>query len=349
MLLSVTPHSISKEIFTTALVGLPLMLALAVVSDFYTITPLVIFGLLAFSLGLIWGYGGILCFGQAVFFGLGAYTYVIAAINFGESTLPFFLAIVLPAGFAFLFGIVIFYGRLSDVYVAVITLVVTLIFQKSLNVTAGSQYVIGQARLGGYNGIPGFPTLNFPGEATWLVTEDVLYYFSFVLLLVVFVLVKWLILSPFGRVCVGIRENETRMELVGYDVARYKTLLFTVSGAIAGLAGCLYANYAEIVTPTLFSMGFSAEITIWVIVGGLRSFTGPIMGACFINYLKVLLAEQTYLNNLFVTGMILVLVVLLLPEGIVPSLLKVWKKFRARHAPKFNEKQNIKRRHNRHA
>lgn len=325
------------------------MVLLAVVSDFYTITPLIIFGMLAFSLGLIWGYGGILCFGQAVFFGLGAYTYVISAINLGESTLPFILALLLPAAFAFIFGILIFYGRLSDVYIAVVTLVVTLIFHKSLNVTAGSQYVIGKARLGGYNGIPGFPTLNFPGDVEMSITEDVLYYFAFCLLLVVFVLIKFLIASPFGRVCIGIRENETRMELVGYDVPRYKTFLFTISGAIAGLAGCLYANYAEIVTPTLFSMGFSAEITIWVIVGGIRSFSGPIIGACALSYLKVLLGEQTYLNNLFVTGVILILVVLLLPEGIVPSFLKLWKKFWLRRTPQFNEKQNIKNRYRRHA
>ncbi len=326
------------------------MVLLAVVSDFYTTTPLIIFGMLALSLGLIWGYGGILCFGQAVFFGLGAYTYVISAINIGESTLPFILAILLPACFAFMFGILIFYGRLSDVYIAVITLVVTLIFQKSLNVTAGSQYVIGKARLGGYNGIPGFPILNFPGDLEMIITEDVLYYCSFMLLLAVFILVKLLILSPFGRVCIGIRENETRMELVGYDVPKYKTILFTISGAIAGLAGCLYANYAEIVTPSLFSMGFSAEITIWVIVGGIRSFTGPIIGACFLSYLKVLLGAQTYLDNLFVTGVILILVVLLLPEGIVPSFLKFWKKIRARRGPQFNEKQAIKNRYrNRHA
>ena len=323
------------------------MVGLAAISDFYTLTPLLIFGLLAFSLGLIWGYGGILCFGQAVFFGLGAYTYVIASINAGESTLPFLLALLLPATFAFLLGIFIFYGRLSDVYTAVMTLVITLIFHKFLNVTAGSQYVIGEARLGGYNGIPGFPILNFPGHPAMTITEDVLYYFSFILLLIVFILVKLLILSPFGRVCIGIRENETRMGLMGYNVPQYKTLLFTIGGAIAGLAGCLYANYAEIVTPSLFSMGFSAEITIWVIVGGIRSFTGPILGAVFLSYLKVLLGEQTYLDNLFVTGVILILFVLLLPQGILPALMKLWEKLGARHPSKLNKKQMIKNRYRR--
>ena len=103
----------------------------------YTLTVLVIYGMLGLSLGLIWGFGGILCFGQAAFFGLGAYTYAIAAINIGESTIPMILAVLVPAAFAALLGAVMFYGRLTDVYLGVITSVVTLILFKFVNSTAG--------------------------------------------------------------------------------------------------------------------------------------------------------------------------------------------------------------------
>ena len=128
------------------------------------LTVYMIMAILALSLALIWGYGGILCFGQSAFFGLGAYTYAIAMFNIGESTIPLLLAIVLPAAFAALLGYFMFYGRISDVYLGVITLTVTLILFNSVNSTAGPEFRIGSARLGGFNGIPGIPPLNFPGN-----------------------------------------------------------------------------------------------------------------------------------------------------------------------------------------
>src|SRR5260370_26741257 len=116
--------------------------------------------ILALSLALVWGYGGILCFGQSAFFGLGAYAYAIAMFNMSESTAPFLLAILLPAAFAALLGYFMFYGRISDVYLGVITLPVTLILFNSINSTAGPEYHIGVARLGGFNVIPSIPPLN---------------------------------------------------------------------------------------------------------------------------------------------------------------------------------------------
>src|SRR5690348_938741 len=126
------------------------------------LTVYMIMAILALSLALIWGYGGILCFGQSAFFGLGAYTYAITMFNMGESTVPFLLAILLPAAFAALLGYFMFYGRISDVYLGVITLTVTLILFNSVNSTAGPEFHIGAARLGGFNGIPGIPPLNLP-------------------------------------------------------------------------------------------------------------------------------------------------------------------------------------------
>ncbi|NMM43062.1 branched-chain amino acid ABC transporter permease [Rhodospirillaceae bacterium KN72] len=288
--------------------------------DSYTLTVLIIYGMLALSLGLIWGYGGILCFGQAVFFGLGAYSYAIAATNIGESTVPFLLGIAIPFAFAFLLGAMMFYGRLSDVYLGVITLVVTLIFYKFVNSTAGPEYVIGNARLGGFNGIPGFQTLNVPGDPGAYIYDIDFYYFCGVALLVVYALVRWLLASPFGRVAVAIRENEQRVELMGYDVRFRKTVLFAVGGAIAGLSGTLFASWAEIVTPGMFSLAQSAEIIIWCIVGGLGTLVGPVVGAMALAYLKFLLGQQSLVDTTLVFGLILVLSVLFLPRGVVPTL-----------------------------
>lgn len=309
-----------RQALLVAMVAALVFLIAPAIIETYTLTILLIYGMLALSLGLVWGFGGILCFGQAAFFGLGAYAYAIAAINAGESTIPFLLGVTTPFLFAAALGAMMFYGRLSDVYLGVITLVVTLIFFRFMNSTAGPAYTIGNARLGGFNGIPGFQTLNVPGNPGAYIYGDAYYYFTACALLAVYLLARWLLASPFGRVAVAIRENELRVELLGYDARLRKTVLFAVGGAIAGLAGTLYASWAEIVTPGLFSLGQSAEIIIWCIVGGLGTLVGPVVGAMLLAYLKFALGQQSIFDNTMVLGLILVLSVLLLPRGVVPTL-----------------------------
>lgn len=319
------PGTLSKDAVVIILVTAILIWVMPLMISTYTLTVLIVYGMLGLSLGLIWGFGGILCFGQAAFFGLGAYTYAIAAINIGESTIPMILAVLVPAVFAGLLGAMMFYGRLNDVYLGVITLVVTLILFKFINSTAGPQFVIGNARLGGFNGIPGFQILNVPGRPDDYIWGDSYFYVCAILLGVVFFLVSALLRSSFGRIAIGIRENETRMSLMGYDVRIRKTVLFAVGAAIAGLAGALFANWAEIVTPSLFSLGQSAEIIIWCIVGGLGTRLGPILGAAGLAYMKFLLGQQTIVDNTLIIGLILVLFVLFLPKGLVPALASLWK------------------------
>ncbi|MCC3305168.1 branched-chain amino acid ABC transporter permease [Sneathiella sp. HT1-7] len=319
-------REITLQRFTLSIIiAAALMLFLPVIMNTFVLTPLLIYGMLGMSLGLIWGFGGILCFGQAAFFGLGAYAYAISAINIGESTIPMLIAVMVPAIFAAVLGAMMFYGRLGDVYLGVITLVVTLIFFKFMNSTAGPDYVIGTARLGGFNGIPGFQTLNIPGLPDDYIYGDSLYYVTFVLLVVAYWLVNWLLQSPFGRVAVAIRENEQRVSLMGYDIRARKTILFAIGGAIAGLAGALFANWAEIVTPGLFSLSQTAEIIIWCIVGGLGTRLGPILGAAGLAYLKFLLGQQAFIDNTIIMGLILVLFVLFLPKGLIPAIESVWK------------------------
>lgn len=310
----------AKETALAVIAAAVLIWAAPLVISTYTLTVMIIYGMLALSLGLIWGFGGILCFGQSVFFGLGAYSYAIAAVNFGESTVPMLLAVITPAAFALVLGAVMFYGRVTDVYLGVITLVVTLIFYKFMNSTAGPEYVIGAAPMGGFNGIPGFPTLNIPGDPDAYIYGDAYYYVCAVLLLLVFLLVSALLRSNFGRIAVGIRENETRMSLLGYDVRARKTVLFTIGAAVAGLAGALFANWAEIVTPNLFSLGQSVEIIIWCIAGGLGTRLGPVIGAAGLGYIKFLLGQQSVVDNFLILGAILILFVLFLPKGVLPAV-----------------------------
>ena len=300
--------------------GLVVMTVLPLIADYHTLTLLTIYGILALSLGLIWGYGGILCFGQAAFFGIGAYAFAIAAINFNAPWTAFFLAIAVPALFAAVLGALMFYGRLGDVYLAVVTLVVTLIFFKFMNATAGQEWIIGKARLGGFNGIPGFPTLHLPWDSEAWLTDVRLYYFCFFLLLVCLVACRFLLSQSFGRIVIGIRENETRLQFLGYDTHGFKTVLFTIGGGIAGLAGALYANWSEIVTPGLFSLGQSAEIVIWVIIGGVSTLIGPVIGAAILGWLKIVLGQQSAIDNGLIMGLLLIVAILRLPNGFLPAL-----------------------------
>jgi len=341
-----------------ALFGLPYWLELAALLD---ATVYIIMAILALSLALLWGYGGILCFGQSAFFGLGAYAYAIAMFNMGESTVPFLLAIVLPAAFAALLGYFMFYGRISDVYLGVITLTVTLILFNSINSTAGPEYHIGAARLGGFNGIPSIPPLNVPGNRDMAIDLNGMFYLSTALLIATYFGLRWLLVSRFGRVIVAIRENEKRAEFLGYDARLYKLLIFTISGALAGLAGCLFANWGAFVSPTIFGLAQSAQIIIWVIVGGRGTLIGPVVGCIAIQWLTATLGNTQILsaaglksslgpvigqgaadaiasalgivdlsNANLVLGAVLLAFVLLVPKGVVPGLADLLRKLFAR-------------------
>lgn len=302
------------------LLGAAAMLLLPLFAGYYALTPLAAQAILALSLGLVWGFGGILCFGQGAFYGLGAYAFAVAAINFGGGWSALFAAVLIPALAAAALGAMMFYGRLSDVYLAVVTLVFTLILFRYLNATAGPEYIIGAARLGGFNGIPNFPVLGPPGDPGGFLSESALYHLTFTCLIGALLLCRWLVGSPFGRVCVAVRENERRCEFLGYDARACKTALFTIGGALAGLGGALYASWAEIVTPQLFALSRSAEAIVQVLVGGVGSLSGPVVGAFLLGGIKFMLGGQTLINNFVALGLILIFVVLLLPKGIMPPL-----------------------------
>ena len=189
-----------------------------------------------------------------------------------------------------------------------------------MNATAGDAYRIGNARLGGFNGIPAFPILNVPGDTEHgRSTAPPTTTSSIVCLLASYLICRWILSSAFGRVLIGIRENEARMELLGYNVAglqdrdlhrqrrdgRPRRLPVRQLGR---------DRHAERVQPR-----HTAEVMIWVIVGGLGTLIGPIVGAVVLGYLKLVLGQQTLIDNSLVLGAILVLVVLLMPRGFVPS------------------------------
>ncbi len=310
-------------LLAAAIISVLALVVIPQVAPFYILLQITLyfsFAILALSLAFIWGFGGVFSFGQAAFFGLGGYTYAILSINMGSSTVPLIVAIVLPTVFALLLGYLMFYGRLSSVYLAVITLVVTLIFHKFLGHTAGFEYRIGNAHLGGYNGIPAIPPINVPGDVTKFAFPEDMFYIAGVALVIVYFGLRWLLSSHFGRTLIGIRENEERAELLGYDVRLYKMIAFGIAGAIAALGGVMFTNWNSFIDPHVFDLGMSAQIIIWVVVGGLSTLIGPIIGAFALGILALELGTQQTIDVNLILGAILIIVVLFVPEGFVPTI-----------------------------
>jgi ABC-type branched-subunit amino acid transport system permease subunit len=199
-----------------------------------------------------------------------------------------------------------------------------------VNSTAGPEFHIGTARLGGFNGIPGIPPLNWPFNKAAAIDLEGMFYLATGSLLATYFGLRLLLASQFGRIIVGIRENERRAELLGYDPRAYKLATFTIGGALAGFAGCLFANWGNFVSPTIFGLAQSAQIIIWVIVGGRGTLIGPIVGCIGIQWLTTALGAnqpsgsdwwtKILSNAPLILGVILVAFVLLVPKGLVPTL-----------------------------
>ncbi len=303
--------------------GLALMFGLPQVLDLFGIVQVTVFAamaMFALSQGFLWGYGGIMSFGQAAFLGLGGYAYAVAAINLGESTLPVLIAVAVPMLFAALLGYFMFYGRISDAYIGVITLTVSVILFELVNSTSGSAYRIGSAELGGFNGMPGVPPLNMPGDAADPLSPEQVWYAAMGSLIAVYALLRAILASRFGRVVVAIRENETRAMLLGYDPRLYKLLTFMIAAGVGGLAGCLFTNWGGFISPTVFGLTMSAQVIIFVLVGGLGTLIGPMLGAVGIQYLIILAGSQGTVDPNLGLGVVLVAFVLLVPQGVVPVI-----------------------------
>ena len=299
------------------LAGLPHLLSL-----FQTVqlTVFAIFALLALSLDFIWGIVGILSFGQAALFGIGGYVYGVVGIDLGTTPLALVAGMLAAVFVAALIGYVAFYGRVGPMYLAVVTLTVTLILYQLMGSTADPKYAIGDARLGGYNGMTNIPSLALAGRGGPALGP--VEYFDVVggLLYLALLFCVALTRSSFGRILEGIRENEPRMELLGYDVRWRKLLAFVVSAALAGLAGALFASWGNFISPEVFSLPQAALVVIWVLVGGRGTLWGAILGTVVVQYLTGVLGGAGSTYTTIVLGSVLVTIVLLFRRGLTPAL-----------------------------
>ncbi len=279
-----------------------------------------LFGLLALSLTLVWGQAGIFSFGQAAFFGLGGYAYGAASINFvthtGETISSVGVAAAIAAAASALLGYFMFYGKLGDVYVAIVTLATTLVLFTFFSSTASPSYHIGSALLGGYNGMTGVPPIGYRDSLPLTSRQFLAVTVIFAAALVIGLRV--LLRSPFGRIVVAMRENEERTQLLGYDVRRYKLVVFTLGGTIAGIAGAGYAAWGQFMNPAVFGLEQAALVVIWVLIGGRGSLFGAFVGAFLIEWITTSVATSGSLTP-FILGGVLIAIVLFLPRGLVPT------------------------------
>ena len=200
---------------------------------------------MALGLSLIWGYAGILSFGQTAFFGLAGYTYGVISINLGDAGLwtwfALLLSLLLPAVLAIFSAISCSTAASRGVFVGIVTLSVTLVFETFMAQTAGPEWRIGSARLNGFNGMSTCRRSRSPGGEDPIVFDGPSFFWLVLALVVlVYLGLRILVNSRFGNVLVAIRENPERAEMLGYNVRLYQLVVFVIGSVLAGLSGVLY-------------------------------------------------------------------------------------------------------------
>ncbi|MEO0544946.1 MAG: ATP-binding cassette domain-containing protein, partial [Pseudomonadota bacterium] len=297
----------------------------------FVATSWIIFGLLGLSLDVIWGRGGLLSLAQTAFYGLGGYFGAVIAINLAPST-GITLVWALPAAAAFgafvatALGYIIFYSRMGALQSTILSYTFTLLLW---SVTQTFKLDVGTARIGGDNGLSNIPgiILGFGADAKKLAPND-----AFVVVVIisaaVYFFTRWLMRSNFGKIIDCIRIDIEKAELLGYDIRRFQVLNFAYSGAIAGLAGALFALWANYLNPSIFSVQEALLVPIYVLVGGLGTLAGPFLGALIIGGLSFWLGGgvaggQTTL----ILGVVLILLVLFLHNGFLGAIDQLWRRF----------------------
>lgn len=265
-----------------------------------------ILGLAVFAVAtnLLVGWCGLVSFGQAAFYGLGAYTVALSWLHYQTSFWLSFLAAPLVGGLgAFLVGLIAL--RAQKLYFALLTLA----FSELFYVVAEQQYDI----TNGANGI-------FGAMVPDVLMQPAMGYFFTLFVSVVALAVLWQIFrSPFGLVLRAIREKRGRAESLGADIFRHQLLAFVISGAFCGLAGALYVVHDQTAYPELLDWVKSGDPVIMSVIGGMYSFAGPILGALIYQIAHDALIQYTHDWQLFL-GLLLLFVMLFMPDGLAGRL-----------------------------
>lgn len=293
-----------------------------------------VYGILALSLSLCWGFGGILNLGQGISFGLGAYGMAMTMqmqtqdaadpippfmLNNGLDALPaiwepfantglgIFLALAVPTLYCLIFGALMFQARVSGPFFAIMTLAM---LSAIYTVFIDLQYLTN-----GVNGIS-------PPQSLMLGSLEVDPYSTtsfwgvYIVLLVCTIAAKLITLSKFGLIVRAQNSDAERVRFLGYNVAVYETLIYTISGLMAAMAGCCFAYLTQYVSPSQFDVSFSISIVIWAAIGGRGSLLWAILGAFIVQGAQSYLGDEFLNTWILILGFFFILVVRFLPSGL---------------------------------
>lgn len=330
-----------KSVTVEKWIAYALFALLFVIPLFSTMYNQLVFGkfisymIFALALDILWGYAGLMNLGFALFFGLGGYVLGIslscqnglpAFMEFGGLTqipllykplvnIPFavLMGLFVPSAVAFVLGLFIFYSKIKGVFYNLITLALAALFE--LLLATKQMYTGGSS---GINGIAsGLDKITFFGKP---ISITGWYYIGFAALILVYILCRLLTKARFGSVIKSVRDNEARLQFLGYNPAVFKIAVFTIAAFFAGFAGMIYLPMTSFISIEAAGVSFSTMVLVWLAVGGRGNLTGSMAGALLVSFLQSKLSESFGNMWQLVLGVVLILIVYFLPKGIIGTL-----------------------------
>ena len=319
-----------EAVLLVVLICAPLFL-----NDFLTViaTRMLILALLAISFDLCWGFSGIMTFGQGLFFGMAGYAVALFANKAGFvqiwGVIP--IGIITGAIVSFLLAWLLLLGKKPPeiIFVALGTLTFSY---------AAERLVSGWYWVGGGNGMSIFDFLSFGSFE--IEAGNLFYYIAGSILLIVYLLSRFIVRSQLGLVLAGTRQNEKRLAFLGYRVRTFKAIIFTFAGAIAGLGGALYAHHEGFIGPNNMGIGISTMAVLYALFGGAGTLVGPIIGVLAIESISFTLSGMDTFKSYWpvILGIILLVVVTFKPDGLLGFILSRRERIGTFGSEKQNEK-----------
>ena len=314
-----SPRTFLIAILMTGLAAIP-MIADVIDEPFYTVmfSRMLILSIGAISLNLILGFGGMVSFGHSVYMGIGSYVVGIGTLHAIEDGVSWmsngFIHICIAVAVSAITALII--GAISLRTRGIYFIMITLAFAQMFYFIA-----VGNDNYGGDDGLSLYTRSEF-NELLDLSNDNILYYLNFIFMIVFLYFSHRLINSRFGMLIRGAKSNEKRMETIGFPVYRYRLVAFVLAGAICGIAGVLSANQTDFVSPAVMHWTRSGELIIMVVLGGMGSLFGPVIGAVAFLFLEEFLSDITeYWQLIF--GPMLVLIVIFGKGGIDGLLIRL--------------------------
>jgi ABC-type branched-subunit amino acid transport system permease subunit len=275
------------------------------------------------GLALLWGYGGVLSFGQAAFFAIAGYVYGIIAGNLTDVALGTIIAafggIIAACLVAAIFGYFVFYGQVSGWIIPLLLMVFSLILETFMGQTAGYQWRVGGVLLGGYNGMTAIPSISI-GDLSFDGASTPFYYLVVGLTLLIYLGLRFLVNTRYGHVVVAIRDDAERTRALGHNVNLRQIQIFAIAAALAGLSGVLYVSWGNYINPASMGLLSATLPVIWTAVGGRRSLLSVLIATLALRWLSDALAVKGGEYAFLVMGVLLLLTMLFFPRGIIVSL-----------------------------